>query len=70
MKVKSNLLNLTFRSQNPAAKEYFLTVAAYTKELDPTRPITVVLNRVISVSAETRITANMGIWQPFIAIPA
>ena len=37
---------LNFRSQNKGAREYFQKVAAYTRELDPTRPITVVTDQV------------------------
>ncbi len=35
-----------FRSQQPAAKDYFQILANYTRQLDPSRPITVVLNQV------------------------
>ena len=37
---------LNSRSQNKGAREYFQKVAAYTRELDPTRPITVVTDQV------------------------
>ena len=37
---------INFRSQNKGAREYFQKVAAYTRELDPTRPITVVTDQV------------------------
>jgi hypothetical protein len=39
-------LTLSSRSQEAAAKDYFSAVANYTRKLDPTRPITIVLNQV------------------------
>ena len=38
------------RSQEEAAKDYFTKVASYTRELDSTRPVTVVLNQVREIS--------------------
>lgn len=33
------------RSENPAARDYFQSVADHTRALDPTRPITLVIDR-------------------------
>jgi hypothetical protein len=49
MKIKNKNVP-KFRSQKPAAKDYFSKVAAFTKKLDPTRPVTAVLNQVLLCS--------------------